>query len=191
MSLRRITLVLVVTTVAALGFWLGRDAEERLELLLGPTPDTPELYLERFTSLSTGADGMPRYRISGERMEQFQLDGSSRVEAPVMILHRDDGPDWTVVSERGWISPDGDEVQLLGEVHLTRPEDAHSLPVDIHTRDVTVWPTPRQAETAAYVTVRSPLYEVDGTGMRADLETSVLELLHDADGTYFPERHVD
>lgn len=186
MSLQRVTLVLVITTVAAVGFWLGRDAEERLELFLAPSAHTPELFMEHFTTLVTGSDGAPRYRLSGERMEQYQLDGSSRVETPVMVIHREDGADWIVSSEQGWVSPRGDEVHLLGAVHMTRPAMEQDPALDIHTRDVTVWPGPRRANTEAHVAIRSALYRVDGTGMRADLETSELELLHDADGTYFP-----
>jgi lipopolysaccharide export system protein LptC len=186
MSLRRITLVLAVTTVTATAFWLSRDAEHRLESLLTPSGLTPELFMEEFTSLVTGPDGAPRYRLSGERMEQYQHDRSSQVQAPVMIIHRADGADWTVISEQGWVSPEGDEVHLLGEVHMARPEAADHPAVDIHTRDVIVWPETRRADTDAHVAVRSPLYRVDGIGMRADLTTSIVELLHEADGTYFP-----
>lgn len=186
MSLRRITLVLAVTTVVVIGYWLSRDAEERLDLLLSPSGQTPELFMEHFTSMVTGPDGTPHYRLSGERMEQYQEDGSAHVDAPVMLVHREDGTDWTVKSEQGWVSPDGDEIHLLGAVHMMRPGGEHHPALDVHTRDVTVWPEPRRAQTDAHVAVRSPLYHVDGTGMRANLETSVLELLHEADGTYFP-----
>ncbi len=186
MSLRRASLVLIATTVTALGFWVGRDAEERRELLQPPTPDTPEFYMERFSLTVTGPDGLPRHRIDGERMEQYQLDGSSRVEAPVMVLFRPDSPPWTLISEQGWVSPAADEVQLLGTVHMARPESAEEPPVDIHTRDVTVWPEPQTAQSEAPVEVRSPHYRVDGTGLRADLQSSTLELLRDADATYLP-----
>jgi lipopolysaccharide export system protein LptC len=41
-----------------------------------------------------------------------------------MVIPPGDGPDWTVISEQGWVSPEGDEVHLLGEVHMARPEAA-------------------------------------------------------------------
>jgi lipopolysaccharide export system protein LptC len=186
MSLRRASIVLIATTVTALGFWLGRDVEQRLEVFISPAPDTPELYMEHFTLTVTGTDGLPRHSIRGERMEQYQLDGSSLVETPVMVMNQPDAPDWTLNAEQAWVSPDGEEVRLHGAVHMSRPEGPAHAPVDIHTRDVTVWPEPQRAESEAPVQVRSPHYQVDGTGLRANLQTSILELLHDTDATYFP-----
>ncbi|OOG27817.1 LPS export ABC transporter periplasmic protein LptC [Thioalkalivibrio denitrificans] len=186
MRLRHLTLVLVVSTVTAVSYWLSRDAEQRLELLLTPGALVPELFMEDFISMETGPDGLPRHRLSGQRMDQYRHDGSSQVQAPVMILHGEHGIDWTVVSELAHVSPAGDEVYLQGEVHMARPAGADHPEVDIHTRDVTVWPQTRQAHSDEHVAVRSSLYHVDGTGMRANLQTSVVELLHDADGTYFP-----
>jgi lipopolysaccharide export system protein LptC len=60
------------------------------------------------------------------------------------------------------------------------------MPLDIHTRDVTVWPETRRPDTDAARGPAKPALPGGRHGMRADLTTSIVELLHEADGTYFP-----
>jgi lipopolysaccharide export system protein LptC len=186
MRFQRPVILLGASAVAALGFWMAQDVEERLEGTAQPSPDAPEYYLDHFTATVTDTEGQLMYRLSGERLISYQRDGSSEVILPVVVFHHAQRPDWTLTSETGWISPRHDEVHLLGAVHMQRPAGVDLEPVEIHTRDVTVWPQPQVAVTDQFVHMTSTFYEAQGVGMEADILRGTLALRNQARGIYVP-----
>ncbi|ANB01356.1 MAG: LPS export ABC transporter periplasmic protein LptC [Chromatiaceae bacterium] len=180
-------LIMALTLVAAVGFWLAENAQERRVV---PTtqvdPEANQFFAEDFVVWSMDESGNLKYRLSGARMEQRQADRSSHVEAPVLIMEHPPAPDWTLRSERGWVSPAGDEVQLLGNVRLNRPEAPDHPPITITSRDVTVWTLSRQAQTDALARMVSTHREAEGVGMTLDLTRDTLELESQVRGTYVP-----
>lgn len=180
-------LILVLTLVAAVGFWLAENAQERrVAPPLQVDREANQFFAEDFVVWSMDEAGNLKYRLSGARMEQRQADRSSHVEAPVLIMEHPPAPDWTLRSEHGWISAAGDEVQLLGDVHLDRPGAPEHPPITITSRDVTVWTLPRQAQTDARAHMVSTHHEVEGVGMTLDLTRDTLDLESQVRGTYVP-----
>ncbi|MCG5513406.1 LPS export ABC transporter periplasmic protein LptC [Ectothiorhodospira shaposhnikovii] len=186
MKLPSLFLILLLTLVAAVGFWLARDADERRRVLEEAATEGTDFFLEQYAAIHMDSLGEPRYQLRGQRMEQRQADGSRWLETPVLILRYSPGATWTLRAEQGWISPAGDEVKLLGEVHIHRAAEGERGPITITTRDTTLWPGPRQAVTDAPARLQTTYQEAEGLGLFLDLRHEVLELKREARGVYVP-----
>ncbi|EHQ51373.1 hypothetical protein ECTPHS_01694 [Ectothiorhodospira sp. PHS-1] len=186
MKLPSLFLILLLTLVAAVGFWLARDADERRRVLEDAATEGTDFFLEQYAAIHMDSQGEPRYQLRGQRMEQREMDGARWLETPVLVLHQPPGPTWTLRSEQGWISPIGDEVRLLGEVHIHRAAEGGRDPITITTRDTTLWPDPRQAVTDAPARLQTTYQEAEGLGLFLDLEREILELKREARGVYVP-----
>ncbi|SEQ26798.1 lipopolysaccharide export system protein LptC [Ectothiorhodospira magna] len=179
-------LVLLMTLVAAGGFWLARDADERRRVVEEAAIEGTDFFLEHFSAVHMNAQGEPHYQLQGDRMEQRQADGSRWLEAPVLTLRYSADAPWTLHAEQGWISPSGDQVKLLGQVHIHRASQGEREPITIVTRDTTLWPGPRQAVTDAPAHLQTTFQEAQGRGLFLDLQHDILELKHEARGVYVP-----
>jgi lipopolysaccharide export system protein LptC len=93
--------------------------------------------------------------------------------APELLVFEGDLPPWRIRSERGWVSPDGELVLLLGEVHIDREEGPTTQPVHLVTRDLRVQPKDEYAETDQPVRSESGPHWVESRGLQAWLRAPV------------------
>ena len=123
-------------------------------------------------------------------MAHFPDTDTHEFQRPYMIMYRDQGQlPWHVRSERGWLSASGDVMLLLGQVHIWR-NDANGLnELDIKTEDLRVLPERDYGETDKQVLITTPTSQTRGTGMRAHLAESRLELLKDVHTRYEAARN--
>ncbi len=139
----------------------------------------PDFFIEDFTSTSMDETGQPKRRLSAQYMAHFPDSDSNEFQRPYVVIYRTGGEPWHVTSERGWTSGAGDVMLLLGQVNIWRNGRSGEREVQIETRDLRVLPESDYGETEEAVTIRTPTSVTRGTGMRAWLEQSRLELLAD------------
>jgi lipopolysaccharide export system protein LptC len=168
-----LTLVLlaVISTV-----WLsqlgGRDVQQkRFE---GHAPD---LTMEEFEVTTMGEDGSPSHRLSAAYMAHFADTQTKELTHPHLVVYREEAEPWHVASERGWVSADNDVLMLLGEVNIWRNRPDGKREIHIETEDLRVLPDDEYAETALPVSISTPESHTRGTGMRAYLGDSRVQLL--------------
>lgn len=162
----------------ALGsWWLIRELDLANSSARSSQRHTPDLYLDQFTTTTMNESGQTIRRLNAVRMEHFPDTDTSELEKPYLVLYRPEGPPWHVKSERGWVSAGGDELLLLGQVHIWRDNDTGERGIDLRTQDLRVLPDSEYAETDKAVVIRTPTSESRGVGMRAYMEKSRIELL--------------
>ena len=148
--------------------------------------DEPDIYLEDSVITRFRDDGTVHYRLSAERISQFERDRVARLIAPVLELHEVDGPPWTVESRRGDVftvarAEGGEEerVELQGEVRLTRdiggPEFA-----EMRTEYLVVHPDRRHVRTDQPVMIETSSGRLSAAGLEADLASRRVELFRSA-----------
>jgi len=140
------------------------------------TSPRPDFYMERFETTVMDARGEPRRRLSAERMDHFPESDTKEFTKPHLILFREGAEPWHATSARGWASPDDDVIVLLGEVHIWRNFPGGERELDIETQDLRVLTESELGETDQPVVIRTPKTETHGTGMRAYLAESRLEI---------------
>jgi lipopolysaccharide export system protein LptC len=104
-------------------------------------------------------------------------------------MYRQEGEPWHVRSERGWVSPSGDVMLLLGKVHIWRNNASGLKELDIKTEDLRVLPEDEYGETDKPVLITTPTSETRGVGMKAHLAESRLELLSNVKTRHEPSKN--
>lgn len=174
MNIRTPLIPVLLAGIAAFTFWLGqqpgREAPPHVE------DESPHFFMEKFSILFTGDDGLPDHRLLGERMVRMQLDGPGEITQPVVtIFGEDDSPPWTVVAARAVVAADHEEVELIDEVAIDRPSQDPAEASRLLAERLTIWPTSRTAATDGPVSLLRGQVRHDAVGMAADLEADTIE----------------
>lgn len=139
-------------------------------------PEAPDAWMENFVTIKMDGAGRPKRRIEARYMA-YNADATVHLTYPHYVLHRAGDEPWNVRSKRGQVSADGTVVQLLGQVDIWRDGGSGVRDLDVRTERLTVLPDSGYGETAQPVTIRMPASTTTGTGMRAYLDESRIELL--------------
>lgn len=181
---RALAAALLLMAVAAITWWFG-PRQGTPELLTRSDDSGADYYLEQFTATVMGADGTPMRRLRAERMEHYPHDDSTALQQPLVTIFEPQRPPWTVKSEQGWLSGDGELLLLQGTVEIHREKAADTRPVDIYTRDLRVQPEQNYAETDQPIEIRSDNSRVTSVGMQAWFaKPSRIKLLANVRGHY-------
>ena len=84
----------------------------------------PDYYIENFTAVGMDTEGRKQYLLEAERMVHFPDDDTALLDKPHVIQYVPGGAPTHVYSETGWVSPNGDEVLLTGNVRVIRGRDS-------------------------------------------------------------------
>ncbi len=137
----------------------------------------PDLTMEEFQVTTMGEDGSPLRRLSAAYMAHFTDTKTKELTHPHLVVYRDEEEPWHVASERGWISADNDVLMLLGKVNIWRNRPDGKREIHIESEDLRVLPNDEYAETELPVRISTPESLTRGTGMRAYLGESRVQLL--------------
>ena len=174
---RRWLVGLILVLLAAGTTWYLRQLEEaRLPLDRGSQHE-PDFFMEEFTSLIMDARGVPHRKLTAERLDHFPDTDTNELTKPHLELYNDGEAPWHVVSERGWVSPDREEILLQGRVFVWQDSQTGQRVIDIVTRDVRVTLDDQYAETEEPALIRTPDSETHGLGLPAFLDQGRFELL--------------
>jgi LPS export ABC transporter protein LptC len=190
--------ILLVGFAYFLGFADRGDSGADAAALLAPDPG----YAARDAEvIETGYDGRERYRLNARvvrqqsdggviDLEQLEMDyhpgaqsevPGERPAAPVAA-----GETWHLVSDRGQVRANGDDVQLNGNVVVTGPAPGTGEPLTLSTDAMRINTPTEFIETDSPVRVRWSGHELLSRGMKADLKAGTLRLESDVHGEFSP-----
>ena len=174
---RRWLVALILLVLAAATAWYLRELEQERGPGERGSRHEPDFTMEEFASVTMDDQGVPRRKLTAERLDHYPDTETNELEKPHLELYSDGQEPWHVVSERGWISAEGDLILLQGRVHVWRDGPGGLRAIDIVTRDVRVTPGDEYAETDEAAFIRTPDSETHGVGLRAYLAHGRFELL--------------
>ena len=118
--LERMVLLGVLGTMAALGIWLQVSLLEPpvVKPALSSTHE-PDYIIQSFTATGRDEAGVI-YVLKAQRLVHFPDDNTSLLDAPRLVQYQDDQPLRHTTSESGWLSGDGKDVLLTGNVKVTQ-----------------------------------------------------------------------
>lgn len=171
--------ILVLLAAAALGSaWLmnrmggqggGGEAE---------TSRDPDYYMEDFSTLSMREDGTPKHRLDALYMAHYPDNDTTELLQPKMEIFRRNQPPLYVTADKGWVTSGNEVILLKGKVELWENNEAGERTLDVHTSEVRVLRNEEYAETDEYATIKSGRATITGTGMKAWLEDSRLQVIN-------------
>ena len=175
--------ILLVGALAVATFQLARQPDET-QLT---RPDEPDLRLNYalydFSGRLLDAEGTIRVDLSAPVLRNDADTGVGTIEAPEFHI-REEQDQWYITAESAVISPDREQVDLVGTVHLSRRDAATEQVLEITTSDVLLNVTPRTARTDAPVRIRQRGDWLDAIGMRLDMINETYELLDNVTAHY-------
>ena len=104
----------------------------------------------------------------------------------MFLLPTNDGGYWEVRSKQGWVSAEGDELRLTGDVNATSPQG--TTPTTFASQTLNVFPETDRASSRDVVTVTQPGSILRGRGFEANLKSKRYTLLADVRTRYAPTR---
>ncbi len=125
----KVLLLGVVAALATLSLWM------QLGVLEQPAPPVdvterhdPDYYIENFTAYGVDQTGQRKYVLEAERMVHYPDDNTALLDKPHVIQYESGRGPKHVYADSGWMSMDGDEVLMTGNVRVIRAEGEGTAP---------------------------------------------------------------
>lgn len=186
MSWRSIlTLVLLIAAaISGWSVWTHRPSRNATT-----TPDARSDYLlHDFELVVLDKQGEEAFTLRAPQLERHSGDKAMSLATPVFTIppapNSHSGP-WEVRSKTGWVSAEGDELRLRGDVVATNA-GSDGAPVKLATQELNVFPDTKRATSAADVIVTQPGSILRGHGMNALLDSKRIQLKSNVKGRYVP-----
>jgi len=120
----KIGLALFLSVLGLVSLWL------QFGLLEGsPAPVTqagnhePDYYVENFTAIGMNEKNARTYLLEAKRMAHYQDDNTALLDRPHLIQYQDGQPPRHVYAESGWLSGNGQEILLTGNVRVIQGQN--------------------------------------------------------------------
>lgn len=177
-----LTLVLLAAAIASgWAVWNARDARGP-DLAAGGRAD---YVLEEFELIALDETGSEAFTLRAPRLSRDPAAKTLDIATPLFLIPPTEGARsgvWEVRSQTGWVSAEGDELRLRGQVRA-ESTDANGRPLMMATEQLNVFPDTKRATSAVAVTVTQPGLILNGRGLDAQLDTRRV-ILNDVKARY-------
>lgn len=168
-------LTLLLLAGALLSGWSAWRQNDEMATVAGV--DTRTDYLLRdFDLVALDGEGKEAFALQAPQLQQTPGARTLELQTPFFQVPNKDGERWEIRSATGWVSENNEEVRLRGAVTADSPPGT-ARPTKMETEELNVFPKGNQATSDVVVNVLQRGSTMQGTGMRADLETGRIELL--------------
>ncbi|MGE5318582.1 MAG: LPS export ABC transporter periplasmic protein LptC [Hyphomicrobiaceae bacterium] len=165
----------ILLLLAALSFWL----DHVVELPAGsasPTRSDPEGIMENFDALRTDAEGKPQYRLSAKTLRHYANSKLTELEAPHFTQLDAQAGDVSAVSNQATVSPDGNEVDLRGDVVVERAARPGQSLMTLRSARLLVFPERDQLRSPGPVEIHDATMDLRADAMEYDAKQRILKL---------------
>lgn len=183
---RELLLLAGLIVIAAISLWWMKYRPDSAPRVETEFPSDIDSYMTDVRITTTDELGRPTYRLLSPRIEHLIADGSSLASSPRLTVFREKAPPWQLHAESARMPAEGITIDLLGDVVVTREAGAGTPATHAHTREVSVNTLEKTARTQERVAIERGNLNIEGVGMRIDLETGQLEMTR-VRGVYAPE----
>lgn len=139
-----------------------------------------------FEIITLDKQGQESMTLRAPQMERARADQTLSIVTPLFLLPDASGQHWQMRGDTGWVSADGDELRLRGNVAGDSPKVPSIPPTTFRTQSLDVFPRTNLARTAAPVTMTRPGIMQTGVGFEANLKTQQYKLLSQVKTRYEP-----
>ena len=157
--------------------WMLVDLAPEQQQAQAAAVSGPDLIIESLVATTLDENGQPRRRVRAREMLHMPDTETHELSEPYMEVFSPGEEPWFVRSQRGWLSPEGDVMLLLGEVHIWRNGADGSRRLNIRTNNLRVLPDSEYGETDEPVSITTPHSRSTAVGVRAFLNEGRVEML--------------
>ena len=179
-----LTVVLVLAAlVSGWSVW-KQHRQDQAPVVSGARAD---YVLEEFELVSLNTQGKESFTLRGPRLARQPANKVIEIATPVFVIppaENASGQPWEVRAKNGWVSADGDELRLRGEVrgNSVGPGPWTTLATD----QMNVFPETRRATAPGKVVITRPGSILSGRGLQLDLATKRYQFKSEVNYRYVP-----
>lgn len=172
-----------LVSLALITGWLLYGLQEEPSTTIEQGAQSPNYTLRDFVTVRMNEQGQLRSQLSAKSLIHYKQKETT-LEAPEIIFYREGQRIWTVHAEQGEMSPDGNQIRLLGKTVLYRDSNIPRERMTIKTRNVYMQRDKQYAETKEPTTILSNNTEIYSMGVRVFMPIKQVELITKVSGKY-------
>ena len=165
--------------LALLTFWINQTVEQQGPKIDGSNRHDPDYTMNNFVTTQTDATGRLSYVLAATEMRHYPDDDSTVLHRPRFTQYTIDKPYTQIEGLRGYISSNGEEVQLVNNVKVVRQAFEGKGEMQVLTEKLLIYPKKDLVKTDAPVKItQAPKTVITGTGMIYDKKAQTVTLLN-------------
>jgi len=171
--------LVLLAMLALLTFWINQVVQPIVPKLDGSGRHDPDYMMSNFVTTQTDINGALRYKLAATEMKHFPDDDTTELQRPRYTQFAIDKPYTQVEGLRGYMSSNGDKIELFDNVKITRQAFAGKGEMTVETSYLSILPKTEIVRTDRAVVIRqAPKTVVHATGMLYDKKKNTVSLLH-------------
>jgi len=174
----RIVLISILAVAALSSGWL-------LDRLLITEPAVvsnlytePDYYMEDFSTITIGNDGLPLNTLYAVYMEHNPVDDTLELFEPKLEIFRNNNEPLYISAEKGWATDDNEVILLQGKVRMWVINKEGVTTLNVETSEVKILVLEEYAETDQNAIIVGKRTTIKGQGVRAYFNESKLDILN-------------
>ncbi|MFM9834599.1 MAG: LPS export ABC transporter periplasmic protein LptC [Methylophilaceae bacterium] len=158
--------LVMAALLALVTYWISQTVEQLGAKIDGSNRHDPDYTMNNFVTSQTDATGKLRYVLAATEMVHYPDDDSTTLQRPRFTQYNTDKPYTRIEGLRGYISNNGEEIQLVDNVKVTREAFDGKGEMQISTEKLTILPDQDIAKTDSPVIItQAPKTVIHATGM--------------------------
>lgn len=171
--------VVLLILLALLTFWINKTVQPQTPKLDGSSRHDPDYIMSNFVTTQTDVKGDLYYKLAAIEMRHFPDDDTTELQRPRYTQFAVGKPYTQVEGLRGYVSSDGEEVQLFDNVKVTRQAFEGKGEMTVDTDYLNIRPNQELVTTESPVVIRqAPKTVIYATGMVYEKKIRTVTLLH-------------
>jgi lipopolysaccharide export system protein LptC len=165
--------------LAILTFWINKAVQPASPKVDGSSRHDPDYIMSNFVTTQTDINGDLRYKLAAIEMRHFPDNDTTQLQRPRYTQFAVGKAYTQVEGLRGYVSGDGEEVQLVGNVKVTRQAFEGKGEMTVETEYLNIRPNEELVTTDKPVVIRqAPKTVIYATGMIYEKKLRTVTLLH-------------
>jgi lipopolysaccharide export system protein LptC len=171
--------LVLLSTLALLTLWINQSVQPPAPRLDGSSRHDPDYIISNFVTTQTDANGELRYKLAATEMKHYPDDDTTNLQRPRYTQYAVNKPYTQVEGLRGYVSNNGEEVQIVDNVKVTRQAFEEKGEMTLETDYLNIRPNEELVQTKSPVVIRqAPKTVIYATGMIYEKKNKTLTLLN-------------
>lgn len=163
--------------LAIITYWISQSVEQQSPRINGSNRHDPDYTMNNFVTTRTDKTGQLRYVLAATEMVHYPDDDSTVLQRPRFTQFATDKPYTQIQALRGYVSSDGEEIELVDNVKVVRQAFADRGEMQVLTEKLVILPNEEIAKTNSPVVItQAPKTVIHATGMVYDKKSQTVQL---------------
>ena len=169
--------LVVAALLAFITFWISQTVQEQTNKVDGSSRHDPDYSMNNFVNTQTDAAGKVSYVLAAAEMVHYPDDDSTVLQRPRFTQYTVNKPYTQIEGLRGYVSSDGETIELVDNVKVVRQAFADKGEMQILTEKLNIYPNQDLVKTNSPVVIKqAPKTVIYATGMIYDKKKQTVQL---------------